>query len=178
MPSSTTKTEDERGRLSREPITLVGLVLESASGLRRELAPSMEIATGVTGLAFEVLVRLNRSPGGALRMSDLAAQTGLTRSGLTRALDRLVEAKLCARANCDLDRRGTYAVLTDEGRIRVEEAIKSHERDITELLAGLFTVAEETELVEFLRKIRDRVNPNAAFVSSDLSISDCSELDS
>lgn len=64
-------------------VTLVGIVLETAAGLRRALAPGIESELSVGGLAFEVLVRLVRSPGARLRMTDLAAQTGLTPGGLT-----------------------------------------------------------------------------------------------
>lgn len=150
-----------------EPITMVGLIIECAQGLRHELAPSMEIASGVTGQAFEVLIRLNRSPGGAMRMSDLAAQTGLTRSGLTRALDRLVDAGLCARATCDMDRRGTYAVLTAHGRASVDQAIESHEHEINRLLGDVLSAKEEAQLIDLLRLVRDRVHPDATLLSVD-----------
>lgn len=148
-----------------DPITLVGLILESASGLQRKLAPSMEMGAGVTGQAFEVLIRLNRSPGNALRMSDLAAQTGLSRSGLTRALDRLVEVGLCERASCDGDRRGTFAVLTDEGRSRMDDAVARHKIEICNLLTGVLSPSEESELVRILERVRDRVHPDAAKLS-------------
>ncbi len=161
----------------RDPITVVGLIFECAIGLRRRLGPSMEIATGVTGQAFEVLVRLYRSAGGSMRMSDLAAQTGLTRSGLTRALDRLVEGGLCRRESCSGDRRGTFAVLTDEGRSRVADAIAHHEREIDNLLAGVLGDDDETELIRLLKGVRQRVNPDAAFVSAIDSLASCQESD-
>ncbi|HUY07650.1 MAG TPA: MarR family transcriptional regulator [Acidimicrobiales bacterium] len=149
----------------RDPITVVGLVVECAIGLRRRLGPSMEIATGVTGQAFEVLIRLYRSEGSAMRMSDLAVQTGLTRSGLTRALDRLVDGGLCKRESCDGDRRGMFAVLTENGTSRVAEAILHHEREINDLLADALELGEEEELVRLLKNIRRCVNPNASFLS-------------
>ncbi len=131
-----------------DPITLVGLVIESAGGLRRRLSPLVEHELGVGGLAFEVLVRLERSPGGALRMSDLAAQTGLTPSGLTRALDRLVEGGLCLRESCASDRRGTFALLTDAGRGRVAETLARHRHEIELLLEDLYSTEEHHALCE------------------------------
>ena len=74
---------------------------------------------------FEVLIRLARSPEHRLRMTDLAAQTILSPSGLTRAVDRLVEAGLVEREACPTDRRSTYAVLTPEGERRVLKALPS-----------------------------------------------------
>jgi DNA-binding MarR family transcriptional regulator len=149
-----------------ERVTLVGLVLESAAGLRRHLAPSMEDQVGVGGQAFEILLRLGRSPGGLMRMSDLAAQTGLTPSGLTRAFDRLVEVGLCARQSCPEDRRVTFAALSNEGRVRLEEAVERHLGEIDELLGGVLTATEEDQLVELLRRLRDRLHPEAALLSS------------
>lgn len=149
----------------RDPITLVGLILESASGLRRHLDPGMEEDLGLTGHDFEIMIRLFRSPGDSLRMSDLAAQTGLSRSGLTRALDRLVDVGLCTRESCDRDRRGTYAVLTGEGHRRMDGAILQHERQIRELLSGALTADEEAELTRLLSVVRDRAHPDAALLS-------------
>src|SRR5271166_2746329 len=91
-----------------DPVTLIGLVFESASGIRREVGPSLERDYGLPGQSFEVLIRLARSPGGRLRMTDLAAQTALTPSGLTRAVDRLAEAGLVNREACSNDRRGSF----------------------------------------------------------------------
>jgi DNA-binding MarR family transcriptional regulator len=106
-----------------EGITLVGLVFETAAGLRRALTPALYERIGVGGQSFDILVRLSRSPGGRLRMSDLAAQTGLTPSGLTRALDRLADAALVRREACPNDRRGAFASLTAEGRERMTAAL-------------------------------------------------------
>jgi len=144
-----------------ETITLIGLIFETAAGLRRRLAPGLEERIGVGGQAFEILVRLARSPGGALRMSDLATQTGLTPSGLTRAMDRLTAEGLADRQACESDRRGAFAVLTDDGRVRMAEALELHERDITSFLDGLLSDEEEQTLVELLARLRDRVHPGA-----------------
>src|ERR1035438_2936747 len=77
---------NRRHRLSHaDRITLVGLVFETASGLHRAVGPPLERQCELAGQDFEILIRLTRTPGGRLRMSDLAAQTDLTPSGLTRA---------------------------------------------------------------------------------------------
>jgi DNA-binding MarR family transcriptional regulator len=59
-------------------------------------------------------------------MTELAARTLVSRSGLTRRLDRLVESGLVARRSCPTDRRGVLAVLTDAGRRRLEESAPTH----------------------------------------------------
>ncbi|MCU1494783.1 MAG: MarR family transcriptional regulator [Acidimicrobiaceae bacterium] len=148
-----------------DPITLVGLVFETATGLRRMLTPGLSGELGVGGQSFEILVRLGRSEGGSLRMSDLAAQTGLTPSGLTRAVDRLVEAKLVERQICPSDRRGAFAILTELGQRRTAEALSRHERDVAELLDGVLEPGEAAALIALLRPLRDRVHPEATLVS-------------
>ena len=148
-------------------ITLTGLVLETAGGLRRALAPGIESELGLGGLALELLVRLKRSPGTRLRMTDLAAQTGLTPGGLTRAIDRLANAGFVCREACPNDRRGAFAALTARGRRRTDEALRRHEQDIEALVAGVLSTDDTETLIALLRRLRDRVHPEAARVTGD-----------
>lgn len=148
-----------------DPITLVGLVIEAASGLRRTLTPGLEHELGVGGQSFEILMRLGRSHEGRLRMSDLAAQTALTPSGLTRAVDRLVEVGLVEREVCPSDRRGAFAHLTELGLVRTREALDRHGREVSSLLSGALTPHEQLALSALLRKLRDQVSPYASLVS-------------
>jgi DNA-binding MarR family transcriptional regulator len=68
------------------------------------------------------LVRLANAPEGALRMQDLAESMLISKSGLTRLCDRIQDAGFVTRASCPTDRRGTYAVITPEGRAKAQEA--------------------------------------------------------
>jgi DNA-binding MarR family transcriptional regulator len=81
---------------------------------------------GVSLADYEILVHLSDEPSGELRMTELAARTLVSRSGLTRRLDRLVEAGLVARRNCSTDRRGVLAVLTPAGLRRLQQAAPTH----------------------------------------------------
>jgi MarR family 2-MHQ and catechol resistance regulon transcriptional repressor len=152
-------------RTTDDQITLVGLVFEAAAGLRRNLSPGLDCELGVGGQSFDVLLRLARSPGQRLRMSDVAAQTGLSPGGLTRSIDRLVAAGLAVREACPQDRRASYARLTELGRARVEDALARHRSEVALLLEGLFTPEESKTLAALLRRLRDRVHPDAALVS-------------
>ena len=95
-------------------------------------------------------------------MSDLAAQTALTPSGLTRAVDRLSDAGLVNRQACPEDRRGAFAALTESGEDRMRRALDIHRTQLSELLDGALDPDEELALVAALRKLRDRVNPEAS----------------
>jgi DNA-binding MarR family transcriptional regulator len=81
---------------------------------------------GLSLADYEILVHLSGEAAGELRMTELAARTLVSRSGLTRRLDRLVDGGLVERRNCPTDRRGVFAVLTDEGRRRLKEAAPTH----------------------------------------------------
>jgi DNA-binding MarR family transcriptional regulator len=148
-----------------DQITLVGLVFETASGLHRAVAAPLERLCELAGQEFDILIRLARSPGSRLRMSDLAAQTALTPSGLTRAIDRLVLAGLVARQSCPEDRRGAFAALTEAGDARMRAALEIHRTQLAELLGGALDAGEERALVTALRKLRDRVHPGASILT-------------
>ena len=64
---------------------------------------------------YEILVRLSEAPGRSLRMSDLADVSESSRSRLSHAVSRLEARGWVVRESCETDRRGAFAVLTDEG---------------------------------------------------------------
>jgi MarR family transcriptional regulator, 2-MHQ and catechol-resistance regulon repressor len=136
-------------------LTTVGLLFESAAGLRQVLERRLESNAGLSNQSFDVLIRLARTPGNRLRMSELAAQTTLSPSGLTRSVDRLEDTGLVVREICPEDRRGAFAALTVEGKAVMDEAIPRHVAHIDELLHGVLTLEEEHTLEALLRKLRD-----------------------
>jgi DNA-binding MarR family transcriptional regulator len=103
-------------------------------------------------------------------MSDLAAQTSLTPSGLTRAVDRLCDAGLVSRQICPEDRRGSFAALTEDGTLRMGEAMACHRRQLLTLLSGVLSDSELSDLELLLRRIRDHLSPNAARVSAETGV--------
>ena len=64
---------------------------------------------------YDVLLALEEAEGNRLRMGELAQNTLLSRSGLTRLVDRIEAAGYLRRENCPSDRRGFFAVLTEAG---------------------------------------------------------------
>ncbi|HET6664620.1 MAG TPA: MarR family transcriptional regulator [Acidimicrobiales bacterium] len=152
--------------LQDDRITLVGLLTESCTALRIELDRGLERDADLPLLWFELLVRLARSPGDRLRMSDLAAQTSLTPSGLTRAIDRLEAAGLVERLPCPSDRRGAFASLTPAGLARIRAAIGPHLHHVEHYFTSALAADEQRQLAALLRKVRDHVNPGAAAVPS------------
>jgi len=91
---------------------------------------------GLTFGAYDVLLRLARAPGHSLRMTELAERVMLSPSGLTRMVDRLVEAGFVERDRFDGDARVTMARLTDRGRRLLRRAARTHLRGIREHFTG------------------------------------------
>ena len=84
--------------------------------LTKALDAELEAAHGLPLSSYEVLMHLADADGQRMRMSDLADMVILSRSGLTRLVDRLEREGLIARESCPSDARGSYATLTTAGR--------------------------------------------------------------
>ena len=141
-------------------LTVVGLLIEAHAGLIAELT-AVHAAHGLAGSDFDALLRLARSPGRRLRMSDLATQTGLSTSGITRIVDRLERRALVRRDTSVTDRRSCWAALTDAGhdalRAELPELLAVIQRRVVDPLGR----AELDGLTKGLRTLRDAVRPGA-----------------
>jgi MarR family 2-MHQ and catechol resistance regulon transcriptional repressor len=147
--------------LNDERLTLAGLFFEAHAGLSAELGRRLEAECGLSVSSFEVLLRVARSEGRRLRMSDLAAQVTLSSSGLTRAVDRLVAAGLVQRESCPSDRRGSYAALTPAGTKRIDDAARAHIGHLEEVFLSVLDTTQRAALEDALRALRDTLNPGA-----------------
>ena len=86
-------------------------------------------------------------------MCDLAEQAQLSRSGLTRMVDRLEREGLLGRCSCEHDARGAYACLTDDGRERLEAARVTHLAVVSEQFFSHFSEAELDLLADMWERI-------------------------
>ena len=95
---------------------------------------AMELDEGVAlPLAwYDVLVQLSEAPEHKLRMQDLARAVLLSKSGLTRLVDRMAVERLVTREPCLDDRRGTFVCMTASGRARLDGASPVHLRGIAQ----------------------------------------------
>ena len=102
--------------------------------------------------SYDVLVQLSEAPGRRLRMTELADRVLLSRSGLTRLVDRLARDGLVERQACPDDARGTLAVLTDAGLERLRTAWPTHLRGVAAHL-GRLSPAEVEQLTLLMAKL-------------------------
>lgn len=141
-------------------LTTMGLLMETHAGLRAASDPDLE-EHGLTNSAFDVLIRLSRSPHQRLRMTDLAGQSTLSNSGLTRVVDRLLGAGLVERVRDGQDKRVFHAVITPAGLQRVLDALPSHLALIDRTIISVLDADELAVLERALRKVRAVVKPEA-----------------
>jgi DNA-binding MarR family transcriptional regulator len=92
---------------------------------------------------YDALLTIAQAPERRIRMRHLADEVILSKSGVTRLIDRLVDDGLVERSACLSDARGAEAVLTDRGMARLRAASKTHLRGIDE---HFLTVLDATEL--------------------------------
>ena len=114
--------------------------------------------------SYEVLINLQAAPGRRRRMAELADGVLLSRSGMTRLVDRLEREGLLERDPCTDDGRGTYAVLTDKGEEWLGRARPTHLDGVRERFLEHFGPDE----LQVLATYWERVLPGAA----DLSLRD------
>ena len=119
-----------------ERITAFGLFLEAFTAVSARIERELEAVAGISSAEFGVLLRLARTPGEHLRMTDLAFGAGLSTSGMTRLVDRLEATGHVERAACPNDRRGLEAVLTTKGRKLVQKVLPAHLDSLEQHIAG------------------------------------------
>ncbi len=121
--------------------------------LAKRLDSELEHAHGLPMTSYEVLVHLGAASEGRMRMCDLAESAQLSRSGLTRLVDRLERDRLLERCSCDHDARGSYACLTDAGRVRLEAARCTHLAVVREHFFSHFSEGELDALADMWQRI-------------------------
>ncbi|MEV0228778.1 MarR family transcriptional regulator [Nonomuraea sp. NPDC050786] len=110
---------------------------------------------------YEILVNLSESPDRRMRMSDLADATIQSRSRLSHQISRMEAKGLVTREDCRDDRRGTFAVLTDEGWDTIQRVAPDHVASVREHFVDLLSdeqlkalEAAYEPIVEHLKKLR------------------------
>lgn len=120
----------------------------------------------ITHAEFEVLLRLAFAPEGRARIQDLAARSLLSRSGTSRAVERLAKAGHVERHDAEEDGRGAYAVLTPSGRKHFFEAAREHVAVVRREYLSHFTAAEQAQLAAFWERLTPGKHAGAKAPSS------------
>jgi DNA-binding MarR family transcriptional regulator len=131
--------------------------LRAHTAMTKALDAQMDAEHGLPLTSYEVLFHVADSSGERMRMCDLATSVLLSRSGLTRLVDRLERDGLIVRESCADDARGQFAVITEDGRAKLEAARATHRASIRALFLDHFTADE----LDVLGDAWERVLPGA-----------------
>jgi DNA-binding MarR family transcriptional regulator len=123
-----------------------GGFLAAYARLDRAIDADLVAHDGIRHTEFEVLLRLWRQPDRRLRVQELAAQSLLTRSGVSRLCHRLAREGYVNREAAPEDQRGAYVVLTPQGARVFEAAAGRHIALVRELFLGRLTTSELEQL--------------------------------
>ena len=144
--------------LDRDELAAWRGMLRVHAALTRALDAELTERHGLPLSSYEVLLFLADAPGGRMRMSELADSVLLSRSGLTRLVDRLERDGLLEREQCEEDARGYFATITNSGRALFDAARQTH-------LAGVrerFIDRLSRDDLRMLGELWEKVAPGAA----------------
>jgi DNA-binding MarR family transcriptional regulator len=131
--------------------------LEASQRLFEQLDREMQRDAGIPLTYYTILAMLSEAPERTLRMSQLACATWSSRSRLSHAVDRLEEKGWVTRLSCPSDKRGAFAVLTDEGFAAVQAAAPSHVESVRQHLFDQLTPEQVSQLGALSRTIAERL---------------------
>lgn len=130
--------------------------LMAHSLVTRRLDDELRIEHGLSLAEYDALLQLARSPDRRLRMNQLAERVILSRSGVTRLVDRLEADGLVSRRSCSSDARGAEAVLTDAGLDRLRAASATHLRGVEQYFLDALTLDELNAVERALDAVIER----------------------
>lgn len=131
--------------------------LDATRLLLRTLDQQLARDAGLSFTDFELLVVLSEAPGRRLRMRDLADAITTTRSGATRAIGRLVDAGWVRRVECEDDKRGMMAELTDAGMQKLASASPGHVAEVRRNVFDLLSPRDVAVLGRAFTDTRDHL---------------------
>jgi DNA-binding MarR family transcriptional regulator len=119
---------------------------------------------------YDVLVALSEAPGERARMHELADRVVLSRSGLTRLVDRLEAAGLVRREASTTDRRGAFAVLTEDGKATLLRTWPAYARGIAAHFARHLSEEEADRTARVLERVATKDVGESSVVSRQPSV--------
>jgi DNA-binding MarR family transcriptional regulator len=128
-------------------------LLRTYAQLTKALDAELEAVHGLPLTSYEVLMHIADADGEQMRMHDIASSILLSRSGLTRLVDRLERDGLVRRQSCSSDARGSFACLTEKGRTTLDAARDTHLAGVRALFLSRFTPDEQQQLAAFWDRV-------------------------
>ena len=128
-------------------------LLRAHAGLVKALDAELEAEHGLPLTSYEVLMHLAKASDGRLRMAELADRVLLSRSGMTRLVDRLEREGYLERSTCSDDKRGAYAVLTRKGAETLARVRPTHLANVRRRFLSRFSEEELVQMGAFFERM-------------------------
>jgi DNA-binding MarR family transcriptional regulator len=142
-------------RLKPHELVVWRMFLRAHSRLTRRLEADLIAEHSLPLASYDVLLTLMEAPNRRLRMTELADHVLLSRSGMTRLVDRLEREGLVMREACANDARGMFTVLTEAGHQRLRKASRTHLRGVEEYAVSKLSPDELEAFGKTLAKLLD-----------------------
>jgi DNA-binding MarR family transcriptional regulator len=145
--------------VSPEELAAWRAFLRAHARVTRRLENDLVAAHSLPLASYDVLVQLVEAPDRRLRMTELADRVLLSRSGLTRLVDRLEREGLVVREPCESDARGFFAVLTDAGFRRLRDASRTHLTGVRDYVVARLGPVDLAELGRLCGELAEDESP-------------------
>jgi DNA-binding MarR family transcriptional regulator len=140
--------------------------IEGSMRLNIQLEEDLRAATGLTMADYNVLVVLSEAPGRRLRMGELADRLVFSPSRLTYQVASMEKRSLVRRESCPRDRRGSEAVLTEDGLAKLRDSAPRHVVSVRERLIDLLDDAELATLTAVFERVQSTLHSPPAAASA------------
>lgn len=144
--------------------------LRTHNHLMRRLSQDLGDAGQIDLATYDVLLQLAQAPDNKLRMAELADAVLISRSGLTRMIDRMQREGLVERERDPNDKRGLYTVMTPTGRAALKAASPVHLAGVSELVIDKLTPDELDALERLMTKLDTRSSTDVDNCGIDVDI--------
>lgn len=134
-------------RVSEQELAAWRLFIKTHAKIIENIEQDLAEQKRVPLTTYDVLIALFEAPDRKLRFGELNRKVVLSKSGLTRLVDRLERDGLIQRERSDEDRRGAYAVLTQEGEMQLRKAWPVYAKGIKQYFAKLLSDAEVQSII-------------------------------
>jgi DNA-binding MarR family transcriptional regulator len=133
--------------------------LTAHARVTRRLDEELRVEHDLSLAEYDALLTIANSPGRRIRMRQLADRVILSKSGVTRLIDRLVIDGLVERDACQTDARGAEAVLTQAGLDRLRRASQTHLRGISQHFLGALADVDLETIERSMQAVAERACP-------------------
>lgn len=137
-----------------------GGLLSTYGRMDRLIEADLQERHGISHVEFEILLRLYQNSDHRLRLQDLASGSILTRSGTSRAVERLEKQGLLSRSQAEEDRRGAYATLSEKGKLLFQEAMQGHVDLVRKQFLSALTNIELAQLAAIWHRVKAHQQEN------------------